>query len=80
MRLGWYGKDITEYEHADEIMKCLKSYENDKKRELEEIQKVIRDWEDRFPGIVESPAAAFEIEKVEKHENKRSNDDNQGVH
>jgi hypothetical protein len=47
-----YGRDITENEDAAMILKQLRSYENATKRELEKIQKLIRDGEDRFPSIV----------------------------
>ena len=64
-RLTFYGKDISEKEHAPKIVRRLRSYERDKKRELEGIQKVIRDFEDRFPSIVEDPSA-FEVEQEGK--------------
>lgn len=57
LSLDAYGKDITEIEHAEGIVKRLRSYESDAKRELEAIQKPIREWEDRFPSVVEDPAA-----------------------
>jgi hypothetical protein len=59
--LKMYGKDITEKEHAAAIVKRLRLYENETKREVEKIQKVIRAFEDSFPSIAEDPAA-FEAE------------------
>jgi CheY-like chemotaxis protein len=67
--LSWYSKDITEKDHATAIIKRLKSYENEAKRELEKIQKLIRGWEDRFPSIVEDPTA-FEVASSSQEEKK----------
>lgn len=58
--LKMYEKDISEREHAAGIVKRLREYERDAKRELDKIQKLIRGWEDRFPSIVEDPSA-FEV-------------------
>jgi hypothetical protein len=59
--LRQYGNDITEIEYAKDIVKRLRSYERDAKQELESIQKHIRDFQDRFPSIVEDPTTAFEV-------------------
>jgi hypothetical protein len=59
-RLKEYGKDIADREHATAIVKRLRTYEADTKRELERIQKIIREWEDRFPSVVQDPSA-FEV-------------------
>jgi hypothetical protein len=60
-RLEMYGKDITEKEHAAAIVKRLRMYENETKREVVKIQELIRAFEDSFPSIAEDPAA-FEVE------------------
>jgi hypothetical protein len=61
-KLSHYGKDVSENEHAAQIVRRLKSYERDAKGQVEEIQKTIREWEDRFPGTVQDPKA-FEVAK-----------------
>jgi hypothetical protein len=45
-RLSYYGNDISEKEHAAEIVRDLKFYEKDAKRLVEKIQKMIRDCSD----------------------------------
>jgi CheY-like chemotaxis protein len=65
--LQYYGKDITEKEHAAQIVKRLRGYENEKMQEVEKVRKLIRSWEDRFPSIVEDPSA-FEVVKEEKRD------------
>jgi hypothetical protein len=74
--LGWYDKDISEKEHAAEIVKLKKSYENDAKRELETLQKLIREWEDRFCRVVEHPSAFETVSQhtTEQQEEKKKND------
>jgi CheY-like chemotaxis protein len=77
MMLRSHEKDISEREHAAQIVKRLREYERDAKRELDKIQKLIRGWEDRFPSIVEDPSA-FEVATAalqeEKKEKNRKND------
>jgi CheY-like chemotaxis protein len=73
-RLSYYEKDISEKEHAAGIVKRLREYENEAKREFEKIQKLLRGWEDRFPSIVEDPTAfevAAEVKDEEKKEDKK---------
>jgi hypothetical protein len=58
--LEQYANDIYEPGHAAEIVKRLRAYENEAKKELETIQRPIRDFEDRFPSIVQDHSA-FEV-------------------
>ena len=75
-RLGWYDKDISEKGPALEIVKLKKSYENDANRELETLQKPIREWEDRFCRVIEDPSAFETVSQhtTEQQEEKRVND------
>ena len=61
-RLRDYSNDVTEPEHGAEVLRYLKSFEREKKQELERIQKHIRYWEDKFPRLAEDPSA-FEVVK-----------------
>jgi hypothetical protein len=58
--LQYYGNDISEKEHAAEIVRRLRLYEKDAKRLVEKIQRMTRQWEDRFPELAEDPSA-FEV-------------------
>lgn len=72
---GGYGKDITEPEHAAEVVKRLRQYQKEAESELADIQKTIREWEDRFPGVAENPdSAGFSIAAEDK-ERKKNHDD-----
>jgi hypothetical protein len=69
--LQMYEKNISEREHAAGIVERLREYENDAKRELEKIQKLILGWEDKFPSIVEDPTAFEVATTTEKKEEEK---------
>jgi hypothetical protein len=70
--LQYYGQDISEKEHVVEIIKRLKSYENEAEQEVKSIQKIIRDYEDRFPSAIQDPSA-FEVVKEEEQKKDKKN-------